>query len=160
MESDNSGAEHSSIKLAKMLVEWTDGGIEYTRNRRSTFRRLASANRLASLVLSAAATVILGLQVLTFETGVAFAMIATVTTLNGIEPFFNWRSRWILMEEAQHEFHRLQDRLNFYIARSGTEQLDLATLQVHFDDYERIWRQLGDRWLEYRRASELARPSA
>jgi hypothetical protein len=40
------------------------------------------------------------------------------------------------------------------------ESLDPTILEKYLDEYERVYRHLGDRWLEYGRASELARPTA
>jgi hypothetical protein len=59
--------------------------------------------RIVSLVLAVASTIILGLQQLNFWTGLAFSFVAVGTLVSAVEPFFNWRSRWILMEEAQYK---------------------------------------------------------
>jgi hypothetical protein len=53
------------------------------------------------------------LQDLDFWTGLGFALIALATAENTFEPFFAWRSRWVLMEEAQYEFYRLRDDATF-----------------------------------------------
>ena len=44
------------------------------------------------------------LQDLDFWSGLGFSLVALVTVINAVEPFFNWRSRWVLMEEAQYRF--------------------------------------------------------
>jgi hypothetical protein len=107
---------------------------------------------VTSLVLSVASTIILGLQTLNAWTGVAFALVATVTTVNAVEPFFAWRDRWVLMEETQYRFYRLRDELTYYIASTKPDQLDEKELKRIFNEYQRIWDQLGRRWMEYRRA--------
>jgi hypothetical protein len=98
-----------------------------------------------------ASTIILGLQALNAWTGVAFALVAVVTTVNTIEPFFAWRDRWVLMEETQYKFYRLRDEITYDIASTNPDHLDQRKLREVFDDYQKIWDQLGSRWLEYRR---------
>ena len=98
-------------------------------------------------------TIILGLQPLNPWTGVAFALVAAVTTVNALEPFFAWRDRWVLMEETQYRFYRLRDELTYYIAATKPDHLDKDKLKEAFDEYQRIWDQLGSRWIEYRRIS-------
>lgn len=78
--------------------------------------------------------------------------MAIVTVVNTLEPFFAWRSRWVLMEETQHEFHRLRDELDFHVAATPPDQLDPAAIRTMFDRYQKIWDDLSSRWLEYRRS--------
>jgi hypothetical protein len=49
-------------------------------------------------VLSGASTIILGVQNLDFRAGLGFALVALTTVVAAVEPFFNWRSRRLLME--------------------------------------------------------------
>lgn len=104
-----------------------------------------------SLILPVTSTIILGLQQLNLWTGIAFSLVAIVTAVNTLEPFFAWRSRWVLMEEAQYKFYRLRDELTYYIAASKPDQLDESRIQNMFDEYQQIWDQLSNRWMEYRR---------
>ncbi|MCO1655573.1 DUF4231 domain-containing protein [Pseudonocardia humida] len=76
-------------------------GIRWAQPRKRRFRSAASVTRMVTLVLSAASTVILGLQDLDFWASLGFALVALSTVVTSVEPFFNWRSRWVLMEEAQ-----------------------------------------------------------
>ena len=79
-------------------------------------------------------TIILGLQKLNVWTGIAFSLVAVVTAVNTLEPFFAWRSRWVLMEEAQYQFYRLRDELTYYIAANEPDQLDESRLRDMFDE--------------------------
>jgi hypothetical protein len=65
---------------------------------------------VASLILSGASTIILGLQNLDFWTELGFSLVAIATRVNALEPFFAWRSRWVLMEETQYRFYRRTSR--------------------------------------------------
>lgn len=125
----------------------------YARSRKRRFRARSSAVRVLSLALSVTSTIILGLQPLNAWAGIAFALVAVVTTVNALEPFFAWRDRWILMEETQYKFYRLRDDLTYYIAETKPDQLSMEELRKVFDQYQEIWDQLGSRWLQYRRAA-------
>jgi hypothetical protein len=106
--------------------------------------------RLTMLVLSAASTIILGLQNLDPWTGTAFSLVAVVTVVSALEPFFAWRSLWVLMEEASHQFHRLEDDLGYYIASHPPEEIDPERVHAMFARYQEIWDSLSSRWLKYR----------
>lgn len=55
------------------------------------------------------------------------------------------------MEEAQYKFYRLRDELTYYIAANQPGQPDESKLRGMFEEYQQIWSQLSDRWMEYRR---------
>jgi hypothetical protein len=139
------------FELAQDLAVQIEQANAYARSRKNRFRSRSSAVKVASLFLSVASTIILGLQQLNAWTGTAFSLVAIVTVVNTLEPFFAWRSRWVLMEEAQHEFYRLRDELTYYIAANQPDQLEQVKIREMFDEYQNIWDRLGNRWLEYRR---------
>jgi hypothetical protein len=140
------------VELLQDLVSRMERGNAYARSRKVIFSRRSTVVRVASLAMSAASTVVLGLQDLDFWTGLGFALIALVTAVNTFEPLFAWRSRWVLMEEAQYEFYRLRDDVTFYLASTPTEQLDPERIRSLFEQYQGIWDRLSSRWLEFRRA--------
>lgn len=86
------------------LARWVQGQltawIEWSEFRRRRFRRSASLVRLLSFAFSVASTVILGLQDLNFWASLAFSLGAVGAAVGAVEPFFNWRARWVLMEES------------------------------------------------------------
>lgn len=139
------------LELARDLVARIERGNAYARSRKNRFRSSSASVRMLSLALTVTSTIILGLQHLNLWTGIAFSLVAIVTTVNTLEPFFAWRSRWVLMEEAQYKFYRLRDELIYYIAATAPEQLEESRLRRMFDEYQHIWVQLSDRWMEYRR---------
>lgn len=140
----------SPYETASLLREWIISGNGYARSRKVLFRGWASSTRLLSLLLGAASTVILGLQDLDAWTGLAFALVAVVTVVNAVEPFFNWRSRWVLMEETQYRFYRLQDDLDYFLAKKSPEELQFADVDPFFTRYQEIWDDISRRWLEFR----------
>jgi hypothetical protein len=141
------------LELAQELLAKIEQARLYARSRKSQFRLRSSAVRLLSLALMVASTVILGLQDLEFWAGLGFALVAVATVVNTLEPFFAWRSRWVLLEESHYRFCRLRDELKFYIASTQAGQLDPATIKSLFDDYQVIWDQQSTRWLESRRSA-------
>ena len=141
----------SPSELAQDLVTLIDQGNAYARSRKNRFRSSSSVVKMVSLGLTVASTIILGLQKLNVWTGIAFSLVAVVTAVNTLEPFFAWRSRWVLMEEAQYKFYRLRDELTYYISANQPDQLDGSKLHAMFDVYLQIWDQLSNRWMEVRR---------
>ncbi|HEV2778616.1 MAG TPA: SLATT domain-containing protein [Actinophytocola sp.] len=141
------------LELAQDVLVRIDKALEYARHRRGKFRWRASAVRVSALALSATSTIILGWQDLDFWSGLAFSLVALTTAVNTLEPFFAWRSRWVLMEETQYRLHRLHDDLSYYLAAHRPDQLDLATVTTMFERYQGIWESQSDRWLEYRRTA-------
>jgi hypothetical protein len=136
-----------ATRLRDDIVE----GIAWARARKSRFRRAASLVRVVSLAMSVAATVILGLQELDFWTGLAFALIAVSTAVNAVEPFFNWRSRWVLMEETQYRLMRIRDELNYVLIRTPPQHLRFDDVDQFFARTQEVWKDTSQRWLEYRR---------
>lgn len=143
------------LDLAYDLISRIERGNLYARTRKNRFRTRSSAVKIGSLAMSATATIILGLQNLSFWPGLAFSLIALVTVVNTLEPFFAWRSRWVLMEETQYKFYRLRDNLAYYVAANQPDKLDEVVINSMFNEYQIIWDQLGERWLEYRRHSGM-----
>ncbi|MEU6879316.1 SLATT domain-containing protein [Streptomyces sp. NPDC046712] len=146
------GGGLSPREAATLLLDKIGQGTGYARGKKKRFGRSASATKVATLGLSAASTVILGLQNLDAWAGLALACVALVTLLGAIEPFFNWRSRWVLMEEAQYRFQRLADDLEYLVASTPAEQLTFDQLNEIFGRYQAIWDDLSRNWLEHRRA--------
>ncbi|MFE0462997.1 DUF4231 domain-containing protein [Kitasatospora sp. NPDC058965] len=146
------GAGLTAVETAGHLLARIRQGNAYARTRKKRFRLASSALRLLTLTLSAASTVILGLQNLSFWAGLAFALVAVVTLLGAVESFFNWRSRWILLEETQYRFRRLADDLEYLVASTPADALTHAQLKPLFDEYQAVWAQLGERWLAERRS--------
>lgn len=142
----------SPLELAQDLLSRIERGNTYARTRKKRFRRSSTVIRLTSLSLLVASTIILGLQDLKFWAGLGFALVAVVTVVNTLEPFFAWRARWVLMEETQYQFYRLRDDLTYYLASTSPNEVDPTKIRAMFEEYQQIWEQLGKRWLEFRRS--------
>ena len=140
------------LELARDLLSRIDNGHVYARSRRRRFRRGSIVVRMASLALSGASTIILGLQDLGFWASLGFALVALVTVVNTLEPFFAWRSLWVLMEKTQYRFHRLRDDLTFYLAATPADEVDRARIEEMFERYQQIWHEQSSRWLDFRRS--------
>ena len=78
-------------------------------------------------------------------------MVALTTVINAVEPFFSWRSRWVLAEEAQHGFYRLQEDLEFLVAAQQREELKPEDMEKLYVRYRSIWDNFAEKWLESRR---------
>lgn len=140
----------SPIDVALELREDINKGNRYARRKKRSFRGAASTVKLTSLALSAAATIILGLQNLGTWAGLGFSLVAVTTVINAVEPFFNWRSRWVLMEEMQYRFYRLRDDLDYYLSKTPPDQVATEQLDHFFETYQELWNDVSQRWLEQR----------
>jgi hypothetical protein len=140
--------------VAARLQGHVADGITWARRRKAKFRTSASAIRVLSLALAVASTIILGLQQLNFWTGLAFSFVAVGTLVSAVEPFFNWRSRWILMEEAQYRLQRIRDELEYYLLKTPTADVALDDLDPFFERLQGVWTDTSERWLAYRRGGQ------
>lgn len=141
------------VAAARNLLAKVQRGNAYARRKKRRFSGASSTIKVLTLSLSAASTIILGLQSLNVWAGLAFALVALVTLLGAIEPFFNWRSRWVLMEEAQSQFQRLADDLEYLMASTPADALTHDMLRPVFEDYQRVWANLSQHWLQQRRSA-------
>lgn len=137
-------------ETALWLREQVVDGIELVRVRKVRFRRSSALIRLFSLTLSSAATVILGLQDLNVWADLAFGMVAVATAVGAVEAFFNWRSRWQVMEEAQYRLLGLCDELDFLLACTAREELRHSALVPLFSQWQSVWADINRRWMELR----------
>jgi hypothetical protein len=96
--------------------------------------------------LSAAATVTLGLADLTGPAALGFSFSALVTASAVVDPFFNWRTRWMLADRALADWYALQNRLRFYLAR-GDRDLDAEILSQFSAENDEIWEEFSSRWI-------------
>lgn len=142
-------------EVALQLRTWIVDANGYSRNRKHRFSSLSSATKIVSLALSGSATIILGLQHLSFWAGLGFSLVALITVMNAVEPFFNWRSRQVLTEEAQHAFYRLQEDLEYLIATCPPQDLKYEDLTKLYERYQNTWDRFGEKWLEQRQHPAL-----
>src|ERR1039458_8340694 len=129
-------------------------GITWARRRKAKFRRSASAIRMLSLMLAVGSTIILGLQHLNFWTGLAFSLVAVGTLVNAVEPFFNWRSRWILMRDTLYGVLRTRHQLDYQLLKTPSADVALDDLDPFFERLQEVWTDTSERWLAYRRGSQ------
>ena len=125
--------------------------MDWCNIRKYRFRRRASIVRIAALVLTAASTVVLGIPEIPVRASIALPMVALVTVLGGLETFFNWRSRWVLMEETRYSLNRLRDELDYYLVATPTDELSRDKLQEFFDRHQVVWAEASRQWVEFRR---------
>ncbi|MEV6100790.1 SLATT domain-containing protein, partial [Nocardia sp. NPDC051981] len=143
------------LELATYVRMQISAANDYTRRRKRGFRLRSVTLRVTIVAFSAASTIILGLRRLDPSwTGTAFALVAVVTAVSALEPFFAWRQLWVVMEEASYRFHRLADELEFYVATTAPDELDSQCIRDIFDEYQQIWDKLSTRWLSFRETAD------
>jgi hypothetical protein len=136
------------------LARWVQGqltaGMEWSESRRARFRRSASVVKVLGLALSIASTVILGLQDLNFWAGLAFSLGAVGVAVSAVEPFFNWRARWVLMEESEVRLRRIRDELDYFLARTAPDLIRVEDVDPFFQRAQDVWTDISRRWLDQR----------
>ncbi len=147
-------------KKIDRLREHIQYSIENTQGKARSNKRRASFIKLASLVTSALVTVLIGWNSAGLEiwlNNIALAGAATVTLLSALEPFFNYRALWVEHEEAAWRFYAVQDDIEFYLAGKEIADVDDAQLDEYHARIRRIWDELSQRWLSFRRG-EMDKP--
>ncbi|MBX3059294.1 MAG: DUF4231 domain-containing protein [Anaerolineae bacterium] len=157
--SSSSSHNNETDEKAALLKERVSDAITYMRQNKRDNRRRASLIRVTSILLSGIMTVLLGLQIVdladTFR-NIAFVFGATVTILNALEPFFNYRALWIEHEIALAEMHRLQDQVDYYLAGVAPESIEVTRLNEFAEKYNEIWNGLNQAWISHRKSERSA----
>jgi hypothetical protein len=71
-----------------------------------------------------------------------------VTVINAVEPFFNWRSRWLLAEDAQSRFYRVEEDLEYLVATCPKETLSMEDLSALYRRHQDNWSHFSENWRE------------
>lgn len=128
--------------------------LAYVERARDRNRRRATWIKLATVGLSAVATVLLGLQLSgmdDFLRNFAFILVTLGTLLNALEPFFNFRSLWVEEEATIAQFFRLRDELGYEIAAVGGGTPPDEVLDRLFRQFVQIWEHHNTAWLGFRK---------
>ncbi|WP_206050873.1 SLATT domain-containing protein [Nocardioides speluncae] len=133
--------------LVSADMDWAD-------SRKTRFRRSAAVVRILALGMTALSTVILGISAIPNRASWALPLVASVTLLGGLDAFFNWRSRWVLMEETLYRMNRLRDEIDFLLVTGDPAQVTREQLERFFADQQAIWSDVSRRWVEFRRTSQ------
>ncbi|MCX5558369.1 DUF4231 domain-containing protein [Streptomyces sp. NBC_00038] len=142
------------VELARWVQGQLTAGMEWSESRRARFRRSASMVKLLSLAFSVASTVILGLQDLNFWASLAFSLGAVGVAVNAVEPFFNWRARWVLMEESEVRLRRIRDELDYLLVRTAPDLIRVEDVDPFFQRAQEVWADISRRWLDQRHADQ------
>jgi hypothetical protein len=143
-----------SLPLPEIFIHFRDlvsADMDWTDSRKVRFRASAARVKVAALILTALSTIVLGIPGIPARASIALPMVATVTVLSSLEAFFNWRSRWVLMEEAQYRLNRLRDEIDYYLVVTPATDLSRDALQEFFERQQDIWADVSRRWIEFRK---------
>lgn len=150
----SSSTEEEIVEKAEWLLNKIKESIAIVGDKRRKNQKRASIIKMALLVLSGSATILLGLnlsgQELIFKS-IAFVFSVFVTSLTALEPFFNYRALWVEQEQAKAKLHRLEDRLVFYLTGKNNNNISLEAIASINEDYQNIWEELSNAWIKERR---------
>jgi hypothetical protein len=144
----------ADLPLRDIFIHFRDlvsADMDWADSRKVRFRASASRVRVAALVLTALSTIVLGIPAIPARASIALPMVALVTVLSGLEAFFNWRSRWVLMEETQYRLNRIRDEIDYYLVVTPSADLTREKLDEFFREQQVIWGDVSRRWIEFRR---------
>ena len=147
----------AELPLREAFIRFRDlvsADMKWADSRKVRFRTSASIAKLAALVLAAASTIVLGIPAIPNRTAIALPMVATVTLVSALEPFFNWRSRWVLMEETQYRLNRIRDEMDYHLVTTPAADLNQDQLRRFFMDQQDVWRDVSRRWAEFRKLDQ------
>lgn len=154
LDSYDGSAGLSTNDKAGFLRQAIEKAVNQTGYQKLRNQKRASFIKLAAMIFSSAATVLLGLKGVGSEQmfkNIAFVFSASVTLLTALEPFFNFRSFWVEHEIAQGRFLGLRADLEFYLAGLDSNHLDEGKLDTFHERYQKIWDDLNTVWAENRR---------
>jgi hypothetical protein len=146
-----------SISLREAFIRFRDlvsSDMDWADLRKARFRTRASCAKVAALALTAASTVVLGIPAIPGRAAIALPMVAFVTLIGALEPFYNWRSRWVLMEETQYRLNRIRDEMDYYLVTTTSADLDRERLRKFFADQQDVWHDVSRQWVEFRKLDQ------
>jgi hypothetical protein len=145
------------ISLREAFLRFRDlvsSDMDWADSRKVRFRVRAACVKVAALALTAASTVVLGIPAIPGRAAIALPMVALVTLISALEPFFNWRARWVLMEETQYRLNRIRDEMDYYLVTTPAADLDRDRLRGFFTDQQDIWQDVSRQWIEFRKQDQ------
>lgn len=147
-------ADMAPLELANVVRSQFYKDRNHIRLKRRQWSMGAIAIRLLALGLSGAATILLGLSELSGTAAWGFALSAMVTLITALEPFFNFRSRWVSADEALARWHRSEEELTLYVATRPQSELTIEEV-IEFDQMRRDeWARFSQAWLSDRRSAD------
>lgn len=147
----------ADLPLRETLFRFRDlvsADMDWADSRKARFRARAAAAKIAALTLTAGSTVVLGIPAIPNRTAIALPMVALVTLVTALEPFFNWRSRWVLMEETRYRLNMIRDEMDYYLVTTPAADLDRDQLYRFFTGRLDVWTDASRRWIEFRKLDQ------
>jgi hypothetical protein len=128
------------------------------RRRRDLDRRTAFALQLATVSLSAAITVLLGVRVdgaaREWLADSALGLGALITVLAAWQAFFGHRTLWIQRSETVHRLEELETRIAYHRVGLGGAAPEADQVAGFLAEYQRIARLDHEAWARIRQASD------
>jgi hypothetical protein len=144
----------ADLPLRDVFIHFRDlvsADMDWADSRKIRFRTRASRVKVAALVLTALSTIVLGIPAIPARASIALPMVALVTVLGGLDTYFNWRSRWVLMEEAQYRLNRIRDEIDYYLVVTPSADVTREKLDEFFEEQQAVWSDVSRRWIEFRK---------
>lgn len=142
----------ASIEQLELLKSKIDDRINGINSRRLYYRRQAFYAFIGTAILSALATVLLGLQSQSryIETIRISCLIITsiITIINTYNAFFNHKELWIANNNALNKFYELKFNIEYFEKES--QPWDMQSLLIFKQTYQEILNDLNQIWSKTR----------
>ncbi|MDL5485945.1 SLATT domain-containing protein [Microbacterium wangruii] len=142
------------LEAAEGLLRSLAEARSYAQARRRTWSRWSTGIRLLMFTVSALATITLGLATTDAWGKVGFVLSALVTSLTALEPFFNWRSRWVDADEALAGWYDVEEDLRRLVETSPEAALTHSEVERLYKRYRKIWNDWSASWVSARRSTD------
>ena len=109
--------------------------------------------KYSTVLLSAASTIILGLNLESFNKNytmvsknIALVLSTLVTAITTMAIFWNYEKYWVQNKVIQHRLHELKYEIEFEMSKSATQAVTDNKLQELFSRYQQILRDFHLYW--------------
>lgn len=138
-------------KQVDFLKTQLENAIKSLHNRRMENKRKAFRIQIATTILSAVSTIVLGLKVEGKEEHTRiFALIvsSTITVITAIDAFYNHKRLWLTYADSLNAMYAL--RYDFDYRLFGTAEITVDELNRFKDRYQEILNNNNEKWMKMR----------
>jgi hypothetical protein len=142
------------LESAEDLLRSLENARSYAQRRRRVWSHWSIAVRLLTFAVSTGATILLGLAATDGWGTAGFILSALVSSLTALEPFFNWRSRWVGADEAIALWYDIEDDLRRAVATVPESELTHTSVERQYRRFRKVWNDWSSSWVSARQSGD------
>jgi hypothetical protein len=116
-------------------------------------RRKAFLLRVSIGILGVGITILLGIQVAGLQqllSNIALILSGTITVLNSLDSFYNYRSLWIRYTITTNQLHSVKADIDYLLA-GGMDPIKEEDVDKLYYKYKGILEETNEEWVEIRK---------